>query len=129
MAGTDLALDPTTHDFVDTPGGDDWAEDATLLPQLQHQLLDERGHCFFDPEAGSLEHTIPRKMDHTSRLRREDARRDALRVFIDLGLAESLELEFSVDRLRVDREAWTGSLVDLQHGQIDLTPLLTYGQE
>jgi len=124
MPGTDLALDPVTHDLVDDGHGD-WKEDATIAPQVQHQVLDHRGLWFADPGAGSVAHTIPRKANEANVLAREDAYRDALRVFIETGLAEDLVLETShVGPGRID---WRASLVDVQHGQLDLTPLLSFG--
>jgi hypothetical protein len=125
MPGTDLTLDPLEHDLVDTPAGDDWAADDTIASAIQHQLLDEKGRWFADPEAGNSAFTIPRKGNRATALRLESAHRDALRPFLELGLAEDLVLEFDLDQF--GRLAWEGSMVDLQHGQLDLTPLLSYG--
>lgn len=56
---------------------------------------------------------------------REDAWRDALGVFVRAGLAEDLQIEVTNDQL--GRFALEGSLVDVQHGELDLTPLLAAG--
>lgn len=127
MPGTDLDLDSLSHDFVDTANGDDWVEVDHIGPQVQHQILDDRGRFFADLDAGNEAWKIPKKGDRATALRLEDAHREALSVFIRLGLAEDLDLEFGVDQ--EGRLAWQGSMVDLQHGQLDLTPLLTYGVE
>lgn len=125
MAGTDIALDPVTHDFVDTPGGDDWEETSSLAPLCHYQLLDDFGMFFADLEAGSRLFQIPRKVTAALMHQREDAWREALGVFEALGLAEDVVIETDSDQL--GRLVTTGSLTDKSNGTVDLTPLLTFG--
>lgn len=126
MPGTDLTLDPVTHDLVDDGAGD-WSETGDLSPQLAHQLLDLKGLWFADPDAGCLAYAIPRKVNRSTFRRLEDAYRDSLRPFIELGLAEDLSIVMTTDL--IGRLAWLASLVDIQHGELDITPLLAYGVE
>lgn len=126
MPGTDLVIDPITRDFVDDGFGD-WEETTTLAPQIHHQLLDHLGLWFADVDAGCGAYAIPHKANRRTFALLEDAYRDALSVFIQAGLAEDLSIEIETDR--VGRLVWSGSLVDLQHGELDITPLLSFGVE
>lgn len=126
MPGTDLAIDPVTRDFVDDGAGD-WLDDATIAPQVRHQVLDKLGLWWADRFAGCAAYAIPAKANRRTFLLYEDAYRDALSVFIESGLAEDLSIEVFEDRPgRLDYEA---SIVDVQHGELALTPLLTFGLE
>jgi hypothetical protein len=126
MPGTDLALDPITHDLVDDDEGG-WEETPTIEPQLNHQLLDFFGLWWADQNAGCKAYTIPRKANRATFRRYEDAYRDALRPFVEAGLAD--DLAFEVTTSQRNRLAWLASLVDTQHGEIDISPLLPYGIE
>jgi phage gp46-like protein len=124
MPGSDLVIDPVTRDFVDDGAGD-WEETTTLMPQIRHQVLDHRGLWFADPEAGSDVYTIPRKANRITFTRVQDAVRDALQVFVDAGQAEDLSVEITRDQY--GRLCWESTLVDAQHGELDLTSLLGFG--
>ena len=126
MPGTDLTLDPISHDLVDDGAGD-WVETSTIEPQLAHQLLDLKGLWFADQDAGCDAYLLPRKANSRTFRGLEDAYRSALRPFIAAGLAE--DLTFAVTTNAIGRLAWLASLVDVQHGELDISPLLTYGIE
>lgn len=124
MAGTDLALDPVTHDFVDDGHGD-WRETESIEPLCHYQLLDDVGLFFADVTAGSRLYQVPRKVSSSALLEREDAWREALGVFVAQGLAEDLVVETDTDQR--GRVVTSGSITDLAAGTIDLTPLLSVG--
>jgi hypothetical protein len=122
MPGTDLALDEN-GDFIDADG--DWLETSDLQPLARHQILDNRGLFFADPDAGSEIYLIPRKANFATMVRMEDAWRSALGVFIALGLAEDLVIETDEDQR--GRFVTTGSITDRNAGTVDLTALLSFG--
>jgi hypothetical protein len=126
MPGTDLVIDPITRDLVDDGAGD-WRETSTLQPQIHHQILDHKGLWFADVNAGCEAYKIPRKANRPTFTRLQDAYRSCLRIFVDAGQAEDLEIEITTDQR--GRLAWEGSLVDVQHGELQITPLLSYGVE
>jgi phage gp46-like protein len=126
VPGTDLVYDPITRDFVDDGEGD-WEETSTILSQVHHQILDRQGQWWADRLAGCSAWQLPQKQTTRTRALYEDAYRDALRVFTETGLAEDLVIEF-LDSA-VGRRFWLASLVDVQHGELDLTPLLSFGVE
>jgi len=126
MPGTDRALDPVTHDYVsDDRGG--WATTTTLATALQHQLLDELGGWWGDPDVGSdlAAAATGAKASERTMQRLAEAVRRACAPFLERGLAADLEV--TVDRNQLGAWGLRASIRDVQHGTLDLTPLLPFG--
>jgi len=125
MAGTDRMIDPGTGDYVDDGAGA-WATTTTLATAVIHQVLDEIDRWAGDPLAGSDFHRFYRARNSEIEARRAaESIRRALKPLVDAGFARSVVV--SVAREGASRWRLEGSLVDIEHGELDITPLLPFG--
>jgi phage gp46-like protein len=123
MPGWDLRIDPVTKDYVDDGRGG-FQTTETIETMLYHQLQTRRNEWVADPELGCTAHLIPPKDTASVALRRRDAFLQALKEFVDLGLAADLVVE--VDRDQRGRQVIRSSIRDVQRGEINLQGLLPF---
>lgn len=124
MPGWDVQIDPVTRDYVDDGAGGFETTD-TIATMCFHQLNVHENEWLADPGLGNVAHLIPPKDNATNQLRRRDAYKRALQVFVDEGLGADLVV--AVDRdSRTGRSVTRTSMRDVQRGEIDLQGMLPF---
>lgn len=125
MPGLTRVIDPVTRDYVRNADGT-WKTTPTIATKLHHQLHTELGAWWGDPELGSRLHTLqPGKLTVSIGEEAKDIVEEAVRPFLERGEAEDLVVETGRDER--GRLALAASVHDVQHGEIDLSSLLTVG--
>jgi phage gp46-like protein len=121
----DRVLSPLTLDYV-PDGRGAWQTTPTIATAIHHQLRSERNGWCLDPDAGSDLHTLARlRLTEGVALRAGDTIRAALKPLVEEGRAADVAIR--AERQPGGLLALEGTVRDVQHGPIDLEPLLPFG--
>jgi hypothetical protein len=122
----DMAIDPTTRDYIDTPDGA-WAETEDSRTAVMLQLDCHYGQWFADPNAGSRIREMMMGDPVTSTALVDEVKR-ALQLLVDDGIIADLEVSIAdEDSVRgylelnisyTDRAS--GHVVDVAYSPFDL---------
>jgi phage gp46-like protein len=93
MPGFDRKIDPISGDYVDAPGGE-YAETASIQPQIYHQLNTQRARWWGDFEAGCDLYLVKQRgLSQGTVVFAKDTTKTALQGFVEAGQARDLSVE------------------------------------